>query len=107
MVKQGITMQRNSVFKLNVLRHQKMQSALNKHGLTLTNGVVVDSTLPYTMHQIVCPFDYKTIDLNKDVDLSQFPQIFDYIKGGRSEKIAKHIREQAEARDFIHASNSI
>ncbi|MEE7516419.1 hypothetical protein G6355_11905 [Vibrio cholerae] len=80
-------MQRNSVFKLNVLRHQKMQSALNKHGLTLTNGVVVDSTLPYTMNQIVCPFDY--------------------IKGGRSEKIAKHIREQAEARDFIHASNSI
>ena len=84
----------NSKFKNNMARYYKLNQALSEHGLELSCGAVIDTTLQPYMNQFVCTIEYKHIDLNSEINLAEFKDVREYIHGGREKRIANFKKEQ-------------
>ncbi|HHP5493861.1 TPA: hypothetical protein ACSCYS_004268 [Aeromonas veronii] len=91
-----------TAFMQNVLRHRALNKALKPHGLKLSSGVVLDTTLPAYMHSIVCGLDHKHLALGKPFEPMAHSEIALYLSGGREAKIASFKQAQANARAWAN-----
>lgn len=76
-----------NAFKMNVARFNMVKEMLASHGLTIMQDAVIDDTLPIYCNRIVGHIDTKTIDLEKSIQISDFPSLEKYLNGGREEYI--------------------
>ena len=88
-----------SAFIQNVRLHSEVNKALKPHGLKLSSGVVIDTTLPAYMHSIVCSLDHKQVEQGKPFEPMTHSEIALYLNGGREGKIASvnysHLKRRA------------
>lgn len=92
----------NKKFKMNIERYNRFKQMIGEHSLTIQLGVVFDTSLPIAMHRIVCEVDTKQIDLDKPLELSQYPEITDYLNGGREKRINEHNESQKAAHEWAN-----
>ena len=85
-----------SAFLMNVLRHNKINDALEPHGLVLSRGCIIDKTLPPYIHSFVCRFDQNGGGDDEN-PLNHF-EVSAYLAHGRKARIDTFQAEQAEAR---------
>lgn len=74
-------------FKMNVVRFNMVQEMLAPHGMIIMQGSVIDETLPIYCNRIVDHIDLKSIDIEKSIQISDFPSLERYLNGGRKEYI--------------------
>lgn len=93
---------RMSAFIQNVRLHREVNKALKPHGLKLSSGVVIDTTLPAYMHSIVCSLDHKQVEQGKPFEPMTHSEIALYLNGGREGKIASFKQAQADAKAWAN-----
>ena len=86
-------------FKTNIKRYNKVNTFLNEYGLKITGRCVVDVTLPFHMHSVICEINTKKINLNSTICLSDFPEIHEHINA-RQERINQAVTENEKMHIF-------
>ena len=95
-----------NAFKKNIARHNMLADLLKNVGLIISQDVVIDTSLPRYMHQVVCHVDYKSIDLDRELSINDYPKIVAYIETGRAKRI-KQFNDEQEAGHALYRERNM